>query len=178
MLWFTCSVMSDSSGSHGLRHTRPPCPSVSPISLELMCIELLSWWWHSLCHPTISSSVSPFSSCLQCFGVFSNGLTLCISWPKVSEGQLKEWPEYHVTTFRGIRIRQCEWNSRLNEGRNAPPPPRSRVPHSVSCGVSNCTGSSLLCGIFPSCNKSGLLCVAGCGLLQWCFPSLRKIGFR
>ena len=46
---------------HGLQHTRPPCPSPSPRVYSNSCPS--SQW----CHPTISSSVTPFSSCLQSF---------------------------------------------------------------------------------------------------------------
>ena len=46
---------------HGLQHTRLPCPSPSPGACSNSCP--LSWW----CHPTILSSVIPFSSCLQSF---------------------------------------------------------------------------------------------------------------
>ena len=56
---FSCSVMSDSLRPHGLQHTRPPCPSPSPEVYSNSCP--LSQW----CHPTISSSVVPFSSRLQ-----------------------------------------------------------------------------------------------------------------
>ena len=48
--------MSDSLRPHGLQHTRPPCPSSTPKDCSNSCT--LSWW----CHPTISSSVTPFSS--------------------------------------------------------------------------------------------------------------------
>ena len=46
---------------HGLQHTRPPCPSPTPRVYSNSCP--LSRW----CHPAISSSVIPFSSCLQSF---------------------------------------------------------------------------------------------------------------
>ena len=49
------------SVTHGLQHTRHPCPSPTPAACWNSCP--LSWW----CHPTISSSVVPFSSCLQSF---------------------------------------------------------------------------------------------------------------
>ena len=45
----------------GLQHTRLPCPSLSPRVCSNSCPS--SWW----CHPTISSSVTPFSSCPQSF---------------------------------------------------------------------------------------------------------------
>ena len=53
--------MSDSLRPHGLQHARPPCPSPPPKVYSNSCP--LSWW----CHPTISSSIVPFSSCLQSF---------------------------------------------------------------------------------------------------------------
>ena len=56
---FSCSVMSDSLWPHGLQHTRPPCPPLTPRVYSNSCP--LSQW----CHPTISFSVAPFSSCLQ-----------------------------------------------------------------------------------------------------------------
>ena len=50
---FSCSVVSDSLGPHGLKHTRPPCLSPTPGAYWNSCP--LSWWWH----PNISSSSSP-----------------------------------------------------------------------------------------------------------------------
>ena len=58
---FSCSVMFDSLWPHGLQHVWLPCPSPSPGVWSNSCT--LSQW----CHPTISSSVIPFSSCLQSF---------------------------------------------------------------------------------------------------------------
>ena len=58
---FSCSVVSDSLQLHGLQHTRPHCPLPTPGACSNSCPS--SWW----CHPTISSSVIPFSSCLQSF---------------------------------------------------------------------------------------------------------------
>ena len=58
---FSCSVMCDSLRSHGLQHTRLPCPSPTPGACSDACP--LSRW----CHPRISSSVVPFSSLLQSF---------------------------------------------------------------------------------------------------------------
>ena len=54
---FSRSVMSDSLQPHELQHARPPCPSPTPRVHPNSCV--LSRW----CHPTISSSVIPFSSC-------------------------------------------------------------------------------------------------------------------
>ena len=58
---FSRLFMSYSLQSHGLQHVRLPCPSPTPGACSDLCA--LSWW----CHPTISSSVIPFSSHLQSF---------------------------------------------------------------------------------------------------------------
>ena len=58
---FSHSVMSDSLRPHGPQHIRSPCPSPTPAVYPNPCP--LSRW----CHPTISSSVIPFSSHLQSF---------------------------------------------------------------------------------------------------------------
>ena len=58
---FSRSVGSDSLWPHGLQHTRLPCPPPTPGAYSNSCP--LSQW----CHPTILSSVGPFSSCLQSF---------------------------------------------------------------------------------------------------------------
>ena len=55
------AVLSDSLRLRGLKHARLPCPSPSPGACSNSCA--LSQW----CHPAISSSVTPFSSCLQSF---------------------------------------------------------------------------------------------------------------
>ena len=56
---FSRSVVSDSLQHHELQHTRPPCPLSIP-GVHLNPCPLIRW-----CHPTISSSVIPFSSCRQ-----------------------------------------------------------------------------------------------------------------
>ena len=60
-LLFSCSVMSTSLKPYGQEHARLPCPSPSPRVCSNSCP--LSRW----CHPTVSSSVTPFSSCPQSF---------------------------------------------------------------------------------------------------------------
>ena len=61
LLLFSCSVVSNSLQPHGLKHARLPCPSPSPETYSSSCPS--SQW----CHPPISSSVIPFSSCLLSF---------------------------------------------------------------------------------------------------------------
>ena len=58
---FNCSVMFNSLWTHEWQYARPPCPSPTPRVHTYS--HPLSWW----CHPTISSSVIPFSSCPQSF---------------------------------------------------------------------------------------------------------------
>ena len=58
---FSCSVVSGSLRPHGLEHARPPCPSPAPGVYSNSCPS--SRW----CHPAISSSAIPFSSCPQSF---------------------------------------------------------------------------------------------------------------
>ena len=77
LLLFSHSVVSDSLQPHGLQHTRLPCPSSSPGICSNSCP--LSWW----CYPTISSSVIPFSSCLQSFPASGSFL---MSWLFTSDG--------------------------------------------------------------------------------------------
>ena len=56
---FSCSVVSNSLQPHESQHTRPPCPSPTPGAYSNPCPS--SRW----CHPAISSSITPFSSCPQ-----------------------------------------------------------------------------------------------------------------
>ena len=72
------SVMSNSLWPHGLHNTRLPCPSPSPGACSDSC-PLTQW-----CHPTISFSVAPFSSCLQSFPASGS---FQMSWLFTSGGQ-------------------------------------------------------------------------------------------
>ena len=59
LLLFSCQAVPKSLQPHGVQHARLPCPSLSPGVYSNSCP--LNWW----CHPTISSSVTLFSSCPQ-----------------------------------------------------------------------------------------------------------------
>ena len=82
LLYAQCSVasvVSDSLWLCGRQHARLPCPSPAPRGCSNSCP--LSRW----CHPTISSSVIPFSSCLQSFpasGPFQMSQLFVSRWPK------------------------------------------------------------------------------------------------
>ena len=76
---FSRSVVSDSLQPCELQHARPPCPSPTP-RVHLDSHPSSRW-----CHPAISSSVVPFSSCPQSLlsiRVFSNESVLRVTWPK------------------------------------------------------------------------------------------------
>ena len=79
LLLFSHSVVTNSLQPHGLQHARLPCPSLSPGACSNSCP--LSQW----CHPTISSSVILFSSCLQSFP--ASGSSFPMSWLFSSGGQ-------------------------------------------------------------------------------------------
>ena len=91
---FSHSVVSNSLQPHVLQHTRPPYPSSTTGAYSNSCP--LSWW----CHPIISSSVVPFSSCLQSFpasgsfpmGQFfaSGGQSIGVS-PSVLPMNIQDW---------------------------------------------------------------------------------------
>ena len=73
------SIVSNSLWPHGLQHARLPCPSPTAGACSNSCPS--NRW----CHRTISSSLVPFSSCLQSFpvsGSFLNESVLHIRWPK------------------------------------------------------------------------------------------------
>jgi len=75
---FSCSAVSDSLRPHESQHARPPCPSPTPGVHSDSCPS------SQLCHPAISSSVIPFSSCPQSLPASqsSNKATLPMRWPK------------------------------------------------------------------------------------------------
>ena len=78
---FSRSVVSYSLWTHESQHTRPPCPSPAP---GVYSNPRPSSWW---CHPTISSSVIPFSSCPQSLpasGLFP--MSQLFSWGGQSTG--------------------------------------------------------------------------------------------
>ena len=93
--------MSDSLQPHGLQHARLPCPSPTPGAYSNSCS--LSRW----CHPTISSSVVPFSSCLQSFPasrVFSSESVLHIRLPKYWSFSFSISPSNEYSELISFRI--------------------------------------------------------------------------
>ena len=77
---FSYSVLSNCLWPHGLQHTRLLCPSPTPGAYSISC-PLNRW-----CHPTILSSVIPFSSCLK-------------SFPASESFPMSQWPRYWSFSF-------------------------------------------------------------------------------
>ena len=99
---FSCSVVSDSLWPHELQHAKCPCPSPTPRVHPNPC-PFCRW-----CHPTISSSVVPFSSWFQSpsIKVFSNESVLCIRWPKYWSFTFSMSPSNEYSGLISFRI---EW---------------------------------------------------------------------
>ena len=109
---FSCPVVSDSLKPHDSQHTRPPCPSSTPRVHSNSCPS--SQW----CHPAISSSVVPFSSCPQslpapgsfpmsqlfAWGGQSTGASALASFPpKKSQGwSPSEWTGWISLESKGL----------------------------------------------------------------------------
>ena len=101
------SVMSHSLQPHELQHARPPCPSPTPRVYSNLCP--LSRW----CHPAISSSVVPFSSCPQ-------SLPASGSFPM---SQLFTWggPSIGVSASASVLpMNTQDWSSLHKQNQNSP----------------------------------------------------------
>ena len=102
---FSCSVVSNSLWPHEPQHARAPCPSPIPGVYTNSCP--LSQW----CHPTISSSVVPFSSCPQSFQASrSFQMSQLFTWGGQSIGALASvlsiWPKI-AFQFLHILVHIC-----------------------------------------------------------------------
>ena len=109
---FSHSVVTDSLRPHELQHARPPCPSSTPGVHSNSCP---SGWW---CHPAISSSVIPFSSCPQSLPASESfPMSQLFAWggqrtevsalasflPKKSQGwSPSEWTGWTSLQFKGL----------------------------------------------------------------------------
>ena len=95
---FSCSVVSDSLCPHELQHVKLPCQPPTPKACSNSCP--LSQWFH----PTLSSSIFSFSSCLQSFpasGSFPVSPFFCIRWPKYWSFTISPSNEYSgLISFR------------------------------------------------------------------------------
>ena len=99
---FNHSVMSDSLWSHGLQHTRPPCPS--PTSRAYSNSRSLSQW----CHPTICRPLLLPPSIFPSIGVFSNESVLHIMWPKYWSFSFNISPSNEYWGLISFRMDWCD----------------------------------------------------------------------
>ena len=120
--------MSDSLQPHVLQHARPPCPSPTPGVYSNSCP--LSRW----CHPTISSSVIPFSSCLN----LSHHQDL-FQWVSSSH-QMAKVLEFKINLNQNVRILDIQLV--LREGLYIVQW-EARETFSSGCSKPNCAGSCL-----------------------------------
>ena len=98
---FSCSVVFDSLQHHELQHARPPCPSSTP-GVHTDSRPSSQW-----CHPAISSSAVPFSSCPQSptsIRVFSNESTLHMRWPKYCSFSCSIIPSKEISRLISFRM--------------------------------------------------------------------------
>ena len=104
LLLFSWSSVSDSLPPHGLQHTRLPCPSLFPGACSNSCP--LSRW----CHPTISSSLTPFSSCSQSFPA-PGSFPMSQFFASGGQSQLESWLQWTLRTAsnrKEVTLRQCK----------------------------------------------------------------------
>ena len=101
---FSLSVLSDSLWTHGLQHARLPCPLPTPGACSDLCPS--SRW----CHPTISSSVVPFSSCLQSFPV-SGSFQMSQLFASGGQAKLLEFQLQHQSFqwYTGLISLRIDW---------------------------------------------------------------------
>ena len=125
---FSCSVVSDSLRPHESQHARPPCPSPTPGVYSNSCPS--SWW----CHPTISSSVSPFSSCLQSLQASGSFPTSQLfTWGGQSTGVSASAPVLPMNTqlqFKELQRVRHDWATKNNNNSILEPRVLWRNPYS------------------------------------------------
>ena len=108
---FSLSVVSDSLQLHESQHTRPPCPSPTPRVHSNSCP--LSQW----CHPTLSSSVIPFSSCPQSLPASeSSPMSQLFAWGGQSTGVSALASVLPKNTQNGSPLEWTGWISLQSKG--------------------------------------------------------------
>ena len=132
---FSHSVMSESLWPHGLQHARLPCPLPTAGACSNSCPS--SQW----CHPTISSSVFPLSSCLQSLpasGSFSSKSVLCIRWPQYRSYSFSISPS---NEYSGLISFRMDWLDLLAVQGTL----KSLLQHHSLCRRLNSANSFLMC---------------------------------
>ena len=108
---FSHSVVSDSLRPHELQHARPPCPSPTP---RVHPNSRPSSRW---CHPAISSSVIPFSSCPQSLPASESfPMSQCFAWGGQSIGISASASVLPMNTQDWFRLEWTGWISLQSKG--------------------------------------------------------------
>ena len=108
---FSRSVVSDSLRPHESQHARPPCPSPSPGVHSNSCPS--SWW----CHPGISSSVVPFSSCSQFLPASESfPMSQLFTWGGQSTGVVSGLTSFLSKKSQGWSSERTVWISLQSKG--------------------------------------------------------------
>ena len=107
---FSCSVMSDSLLPHELQHARPPCPSPTP-GVHSNSGPSSQW-----CHPAISSSVVPFSSCPQSLPASESfPMSQLFAWSGQSIG-VSAWASFLPKNTQDWSLEWTGWISLQSKG--------------------------------------------------------------
>ena len=108
---FSCSVLLDYLQPHESQHSRPPCPSPTPGVYSNSCP--LSQW----CHPVISASVVPFSSCPQSLPASESfPMSQCFAWGGQSIGISASASVLPMNTQDWFRLEWTGWISLYSKG--------------------------------------------------------------
>ena len=101
---FSCSVVSDSLRPHESQHTRPPCPLPTP-GVHSDSSPSSPW-----CHPAISSSVIPFSSCPQSLPASESfPMSQLFAWGGQNERNVVTWASLIAPLVKNIPAMQETW---------------------------------------------------------------------
>ena len=106
-LLFSCPIVSNFLWPHEMQHTRLPCPSLSPGICSNSCPL------NQRCHPTISSSIAPFSSCPRSFppsGSFP------VSWLFISASKSVLPIVKNLPAMQETRVPSLGWEDPLEKG--------------------------------------------------------------
>ena len=158
---FSCSVVSDSLQPHELQHTRPPCPSPTPRVHSDSCPS--SPW----CHPAISSSVVPFSSCPQSLPASESfPMSQLFTWGGQSTG---------VSAIASFLPKNTQgWSCSPRDSQESSPTPQFK---SINSSVLNFLHSPTLTSIHDhsknhSLDETDLCCNSGqLSIGLWSYPS-------
>ena len=138
--------MSNSLQPHDLQHDRLPCPSLSPRVCSNSC--------PLKCHPTISPSVTPFSSCLQSFPASES---LLMNWLFASSDQ-SIGASVNINEYLGLISLRIDWFNLLAVQGTFKSSPASKFEANIGrnyyimvCIASHLQAFEYIGSVFPPC---------------------------